>query len=329
MLVDVSTPSLPKLLPTDFENEIDPKEAVAVLVDQAAWRLDGGVLGETFTVDLLLPEAPDYRVRMLPAAAPETTPDLPPNQVHAPRVSRAARNTVCVLIVWMVVVTGLVTVATFGNPVARAIMGMAWGLMLLWLGVCGLAMRRWRRQLCAWMQRIPLPWGARFVALCTLLALVEEAITTGMTNTAPLYGLRLGQAYITASANYFDVVLYHSVVVFVPMFMGWAFMLRRWRFPPFAVFLCFGLTGTLAETLSFGLQNLGNAGFWILVYGLMVWLPACAVNENADARRPAWWHYPLAVFLPFLFVPLAAVLAPWLWLTARHPSIHFGPLPHV
>ena len=130
---------------------------------------------------------------------------------------------------------------------------------------------------------------------------------------------RVGQAYITASANYFDVVLYHSVVVFVPMFIGWAVMLWRWRFSPFAVFVLFGLTGLLAETITFGPQNLGNFAFWIFVYGLMAWLPAYCVPADRPARPPRWWTYPLAVVIPFLFLPLMAVLAPWLWLTPKHP----------
>jgi hypothetical protein len=165
-----------------------------------------------------------------------------------------------------------------------------------------------------------------FVLSCVLLALVEEAITTTMTNCAPFFGVAVGEAYITASANYFDVVLFHSVVVFVPLFIGWAVMLRRWAFSPFQVFLLFGITGTLCETISFGPQNLGNAPFWILVYGLMVWLPAYAVPATRPARPPRMRHCILAVFLPFLFLPLVLVLAPWLWLTPPHPPIHFPPI---
>ena len=97
-----------------------------------------------------------------------------------------------------------------------------------------------------------------------------------MTNCAPLFGVPFGQAYITASANYFDVVLYHSVV-----------MWNR------------------------------------LVYGLMVWLPAHWAPPAALARVPRWWVYPIAVVAPFLFLPLLVVLAPWLWLTPKHPPIHF------
>jgi hypothetical protein len=237
-----------------------------------------------------------------------------------------ARILVGCLAGWMVVVSGLVLVLSWTNPVQRAVVGMAWGLIVLWMGGCGLAMWHWRETWRRLAARIRVPWGLKFVLGCILLALTEEAITTLMTNCAPLFGVRMGQAYITASAGYFDVVLYHSVVIFVPMFIGWAVMLRRWRFSPFAVFVLFGLTGLLAETVTFGPQNLGNFAFWIFVYGLMVWLPAYGVPTERPAHPPRWWAYPLAVVIPFLFLPLDVVLAPWLWLTPQHPAIHFPPI---
>ena len=51
------------------------------------------------------------------------------------------------------------------------------------------------------------------------------------------------------------------------------------------------------------------------------WAPA-----DRPARQPRWWAYPLAAVLPFLFMPLMLVLAPWLWLTPKHPPIHFPPI---
>ncbi len=230
------------------------------------------------------------------------------------------------LAAWQILVTSIVTIGVWNNPIHRAVLGMGWGLLLLWVAVCGLSMLYWRERLNQLAARLPIPWGLKFVLGCTLLALLEEAITTTLTNSAPLFGVAVGEAYITASASYLDVVLYHSVVVFVPMFIAWALLLRWWRFSPFAVFLLFGITGTLAETLTFGSQNLANFAFWILVYGLMVWLPAHWPPRDRPARPPRWWSYPVAVFLPFLFVPLVAVLAPWLWLTAKHPDIHFPPI---
>ena len=169
-------------------------------------------------------------------------------------------------------------------------------------------------------------WSAKFVVGCILLAMLEEAVTTSMTNCAPLFGVKLGQAYITASSNYFDVILRHSVVVFVPMFIGWAVLLKYWRFSPFEVFLLWGITGTLLEFAYSGYQGVPNFPFWILVYGPMVWLPAHFAASTRLAMPPKWWCYPLAVILPPLFLPLDLVLAPWLWLGGKHPDVHFAPI---
>ena len=103
-------------------------------------------------------------------------------------------------------------------------------------------------------------------------------------------------------------------------------LLWRWRFTPFAVFVLFGITGTLAEASAFGLQSLANFGLWIFVYGLMVWLPAHWAPPERSARVPRWWAYPLATIAPFFFMPLLFLLAPWRWLTAKHPPIHFPPI---
>lgn len=241
-------------------------------------------------------------------------------------MKKGPRILVVSLAVWMLAVSALLLALNWKQPAHRAVIGMAWGLIVLWIGGCGLVMWRWREVWCRLAARVRLPWQVKFVLGCTTLALTEEAVTTLMTNCAPLFGIQSGQAYITASANYFDVVFYHSVVVFVPMFIGWAVLLHWWRFTPFAVFLLFGFVGLIAESISFGLHNLGNFAFWIFVYGLMVWLPAHWVPAERSARTPRWWAYPIAVGFPFLFLPLMGILAPWLWLTPKHPNIHFPPI---
>ncbi len=236
------------------------------------------------------------------------------------------RNVVVFLVGWMLVLSSLALIGTWNNPTHRAVLCMAWGLILLWIGGCGFTMWYWRDFWCRLASHWHWHWMLKFILGSTFLILVEEIVTTLMTNCAPLFGVPIGQAYITASTNYLDVVMYHSVVVIAPMFVGWAVMLWRWKFSPFAVFILFGLTGLLAETISFGLQNLGSFAFWIFVYGLMVWLPAHWVPEDRVAHEPRWWVYPLAVIVPFFFVPLAAVFAPWIWLTPKHPTAHFPPI---
>ena len=58
-----------------------------------------------------------------------------------------------------------------------------------------------------------------------------------MTNLAPWFGVKVGEAYITASTYYMDAVALPSVVMFVPMFVGWVVILMRYPFSPFSVFL--------------------------------------------------------------------------------------------
>jgi hypothetical protein len=227
-----------------------------------------------------------------------------------------------VLAVWLVLSTSTITVLTWLNPRVRATVGMGWGLILLWIGCCGVVMFRFREQIRAAVLSVRVGWRTKFILSATLLALTEEAITTTMTNLAPLFGVKVGQAYITASTNYFDVVGLHSVVIFIPLFVGWAVILSRYDFSPFAVFLLFGLTGTLAET-TFGPQHLLEFGLWIFVYGLMVYLPAYCVPRDRSVRAVRWWHYPLAVVTPFLFLPIVPLPLIAGQLFPGHPKIDF------
>ena len=203
------------------------------------------------------------------------------------------------LAVWALTVELLLLLTVWQQPVERAIVWMALGLLGLWVGLFGGLMLLFGRRLCAVAARLRIHWRLRFVLLATALALVEEAAAVLMTNLAPLLGDPSGQAAITASANYWEVVSRHSVVVFVPMFIAWALLLSWRSFSPFAVFLLFGLTGLLGEVIAFGPQNLLGGGFWILVYGLMVYLPACAV-QPLKAPPARAWHVPLALLLPIL-----------------------------
>jgi hypothetical protein len=140
---------------------------------------------------------------------------------------------VCALALWLLALTSAVTFVTWHNPRLRAVLGMGWGLITFWILVGGTLMYRFRDPICSTAQRIPLDWRLKFVGFATLLALLEEAVTTTMTNLAPLFGVEVGQAYITASTNYLDGVCLHSVVVFVPIFVGWSIILWRYDFRPF------------------------------------------------------------------------------------------------
>jgi hypothetical protein len=183
----------------------------------------------------------------------------------------------------------------------RALMGMMLGLYLAWIIPASIAQWRLKPVAEKLAERRDGSWRLRFFLLCVAMAMIEEAVTTLMTNAAPLFGVKVGQVYITASSNYWDVVLGHSLIVIVPTFLAWTWLLNRYRFRPVQVLLLYGCTGTLMESFSGGPQQIG---MWILVYGLMVYLPACTVPDDRPGRKPLTRHYLAAVFVPFLAMPL-------------------------
>lgn len=191
---------------------------------------------------------------------------------------------------------------------------MADGLILFWIVIGGSLTPTLRKRLVPRLAAIPLDWRVRSALLCTPTALIEEVITTTMTNLAPLLGTTPEEAHITASTNYFKVVCFHSVVVFVPMLVAWAWMLSRWDFSPLKMLLLFGITGSMAEASINPTSRIG--GFWVFVYGLMVYLPVCTVPGDRPATPPCWWHYPLVVILPIVaaipVVPVVILLRQWL-----------------
>lgn len=229
---------------------------------------------------------------------------------------------------WLLLWAAMVTLFVSENPLARAAAGMLWGVIILWIALCGGIMYRFRNAIREEVLKIRLPWQIKFVSLATILALLEEAIATLMTNLAPLFGVKIGEVYITASTNFLDVVLFHSVIVFIGTFVFWALTLKRYDFSPFATFLIFGISGVFAEVLFGGPNHFAEFGLWIFVYGLMIFLPAYTIPSAAErgARRPKFYHYILMIFLPALFIPLFA------WIPAvidpAHPKpTHFSPLP--
>ncbi len=210
---------------------------------------------------------------------------------------------------------------------ALGIAQMVSGLLILWVVLIGGWMYRNRAAVRMWVLAIPLQWQVKFVLFATLLACLEEAVTVTMTNLAPQFGSRIGEAYITASTNFVDVIALHSVVVFVPFFLALALLLRRWAVSPFAVFLGFGVVGTVAEAIFAGsLATLLGFALWVCVYGLMVWLPAYCLPLDRGAR-PAGWAVtallPGATFV--LALPLVLPIVYVIAVVLGHPAIDFAP----
>jgi hypothetical protein len=196
------------------------------------------------------------------------------------------------------------------NPtqvVTHAVLGMGLGLYLFWIVLFGSFTALFKNQIRRLSDTLRIDWHLKFVVFSIALAMLEEVVTTTMTNLAPIFGARIGQAYITASSNYWDVVLGHSVIAFVPMFIAWAVLLSYYDFTPNQVLLLFGLTGTIGESLFGGIQHILEIGMWMFVYGLMIYLPAYCSPTRQKAKPPRWYHFVIAVFLPFVFA--AAFLA--------------------
>ena len=249
-----------------------------------------------------------------------TNPDLTTLQTSRSQ-RRWRRLLVGVLVLWQCLLTSLLTLAGLEDPKVFAMACMMWGLNLLWIGLGGIAslitaapVRHWGKA-----TRHRYFW---FVGGCTVLALVEEAVTTAMTNAAPWFGVALGEVFITASADYLDVVLYHSVVVIVPQFLAWGWILSRWHISAFGAMIVYGLTGFFNEALFSGPNPFALAQ-WILVYGLMVFLPAQLYAHKPGRRPVRWWMFPLLVLLPILAsLPMVALLLNVI--APGHPSIHFA-----
>jgi hypothetical protein len=216
----------------------------------------------------------------------------------------------------------LIGVLNLENPDsdARAIIYMGLSLIATWCVFGGITMHVTRARFLRWSESLKIGWKSRFVLLSIGMALIEEAITTSLTNLAPYFGAVSANARITISTNYFEVIS-SSVLAFIPWFICWAWLMGRYDFKPLEVMLLFGLTGLIAEaTLDsvVNLEDLAGVGMWVYIYGLMVYLPALTVPENRDVRPTRWYHVPLAVFIPLIFV------FPFLiWLTYRVISFGF------
>ena len=203
-------------------------------------------------------------------------------------------------------------VALTSGPVERSAIVMQWGIFLSWvyivaplLGRVGLP--RFKQSL----SKFTLGPKRLFFIFATLFALTEEALAVLWNNVTPSFFGQTAGPVLTASTNYFEVILLHSVVVFLPLFLVWAYLLAHGRYSPREAYLYFGITGILAEYIfNPSILALLAGGFWILIYGSMVYYPARFVFGKEEGRFHVTWRRALvAVFLPLLVsVPLAIII---------------------
>jgi hypothetical protein len=58
----------------------------------------------------------------------------------------------------------------------------------------------------------------------------------------------------------------------------------------------------------------------------MVFLPAHCVPIERTGRPLRWWHYPLSVVVPSVFIPLVPLPLLAGLLFPHHPELHFPPI---
>jgi hypothetical protein len=118
-----------------------------------------------------------------------------------PRPDRITRWLLVGIGVYTGLLVTLLNIFLLGSakPIDRAVILMADGLILFWIIIGGALTPVLRKRLVPRLAAIPIDWRVRFVLLCTVMALLEEIITTTMTNLAPLLGTTPEEAHITAS----------------------------------------------------------------------------------------------------------------------------------
>lgn len=218
----------------------------------------------------------------------------------------------------LVYVVFLTVTKTQGAVHAHAMFLMAFLLFVIWVVIGGYLQKKYILQ---FYEKITEPKKypiLSFGLTATLLACAEEAITTFLTNQAPNLGSAVGKAYITASTNFFDVIFFHSVIVFVPMFFMLGYILKKYDISPFGAFLLFGIVGVIAEIGFSGPSTAINTPFWIFVYGLMVYLPA-HYFVRTERKKPFFLLYPIFIIM----ILASAALTAWIPAVNNHPSIHF------
>lgn len=214
-----------------------------------------------------------------------------------------------VLVIGLAIQTLLVIhIFNQGSIEDKAIVTMSSGLLFLWAVMGGTLMLIFKNRIRARFSSSNL-YVIKFFIFSVIMCLIAEIISTSMTNTAYLWGLSPYETYITASPNYIEVITKHSIIVFLPQFVCWGIFLSRYNISAHWAVLIYGITGYLNELIAFGLSsNAMSLPYWILIYGLIIYLPAFCLPRNPQ-RETKFYHYMLFIILPILFtVPWVILL---------------------
>ena len=188
----------------------------------------------------------------------------------------------------------------------KAMVSMSTALLVLWVGVCGFIILKTREKI---RKRFTSPnfFVLKFFIFAILMCMIEELITTSLTNTAYLWGLSPYEVYITGSPNYIEVLTKHSLIAFLPQFLCWGIIVSKYDISAQNVLIIYGITGYLNELIAFGIgPNVMSLPFWILVYGLILYLPAYALKRKHGLKEPNIAHYILFIVVPII------VSIPWI-----------------
>ncbi len=187
-----------------------------------------------------------------------------------------------------------------GSKVDLAVVTMALGLLFIWGVVIALIQRR-LIHLISPKHLSKVKFFVLLILAMIGLALMAEVVSTIMTNTAYFWSLSPNEAYITASPNYIEVVTRHSVIVFIPQFLGVSLLHYRYQFKAFTWFILYGLVGYFNEWLAFGSAAAWvSIPFWMIIYGWIVYLPTHVITPMHERIQPKSYHYLLALVLPLL-----------------------------
>lgn len=182
-------------------------------------------------------------------------------------------------------------------------------LLALWVGVFGGLSFLFKDKVKEIILKLPGSWQIKFFTFALVLALAEEAIAVSLTNLAHFFGGTPGEVFITASTNYFQTIFLASVIIFLPMFWVWMKLLEKYDFKPLEVLILFGITGWMAEAVAFGGGYDLFLIFWIMVYGLMIYLPAYSLPKRKVSRPPGVVYFEAVLFPILAALPIVFLLS--------------------